>query len=142
MHSIIQRVKQLFTYYLVSPDCGCQKLWKLRLYIMPSMSHCFAAQICQRFFTAAPRGSPSLCSRADSVLSAINRHLSQKFHILYREVLCSIYSTFSLCCFQKKGNGYVNRAKAYKTLSLLILHALPAQMMSGILFLGQEFLFI
>lgn len=30
MHSVIQTVKYLFTYYLLLFDCGCQKLRKLR----------------------------------------------------------------------------------------------------------------
>lgn len=96
------------------------------LCIVPLMSHCFAARICQRFFTIAPSGSPALCTRADSVLNAINWHLSQKFNILHRGVFCSMYLTFSSCYFEKKTKGYVNREKAKQALSLLILHAVPA----------------
>lgn len=138
MHSVIQTVKYLFTYYLLLLDCGCQKLRKLRTYILPSVSHCFAAHICRRFFMVVPR-SPALLTRGDSVITAINRHLSQNLHILHRGVTCSVYSSFFSCNFQKKEKEYVKKEKSYQDVRL-ILSIVPSQIIS-IPFLARNFLY-
>lgn len=89
------------------------------LFILPSMSHCFEAQIYQRYFTVAYKSSPALFTRADSLLSANNPQFSQN-HILHREV------SYSLCCpaTWKMEKVYVKNEKVNQAGGFLILQTI------------------